>query len=194
MDLSVLPPSSPPSMTTDSTQSSPSSMNTEPYHQPLPSWRQMKPVSSWLSSRTMKRHRDDRPSEETIHNNTMHKLYEAQKHPEAAEAIMVNTEDLVGDLDMTDEPEILVPSASLEPEPDQPSILNFFRRQLPPQQPRMAEQHISTQGTIERGSPSFNTATLPNTPNTTLKRQHCPGPVPQREQLWNAFEQLTGNW
>lgn len=32
-----------------------------------------------LNSRTQKRHRDNRPSEDTIHAQTLHKLYEAQR-------------------------------------------------------------------------------------------------------------------
>ncbi|OQV04750.1 hypothetical protein CLAIMM_09588 [Cladophialophora immunda] len=33
----------------------------------------------YLNSRTRKRYRDDRPNEETIHENTLRKLYEAQR-------------------------------------------------------------------------------------------------------------------
>ena len=186
MELSVVPPSSPPSMTTDSTQSSPSSMNTEPYHQPLPTWRQVKPVSSWLSSRTMKRHRDDRPSEETIHNSTLQKLYEAQKHPETAEAIIVDIEDLDQDVDLTDEPMTLEPPTTLEPEPDQRSILNFFRLQSPLQQPSMAEQHISMQGMTEQVAPDTGISAPIDMPYATQQKQDY------RERLWNAFERVTG--
>ena len=146
----------------------------------------MKPVSSWLSSRTMKRHRDDRPSEETIHNSTIQKLYEAQKHPETAEAIIVDIEDLDEDADMTDEPVTLEPPTTLQPEPDQRSILNFFRLQSPLQQSSIAEQHISKQGMTEREGPN------PSIPALTDVLYATPQKQDYRERLWNAFERLAG--
>ncbi|KAF2235296.1 hypothetical protein EV356DRAFT_122603 [Viridothelium virens] len=43
-------------------------------------WPTSRNVDAWqMSGRTMKRYRDNRPSEKIIHENTMHKLYDAQK-------------------------------------------------------------------------------------------------------------------
>lgn len=78
-------PSSPPSLTSDSASpaSSPSSMDTEPFHT-LPSHSEASyfthaPNAPWLHTRTRKRVRDNRPSESQIHDATMRRLFDAQR-------------------------------------------------------------------------------------------------------------------
>jgi len=111
-----------PSSTTPSLASSPcSSMST---HTPLHG--ENVPYDFWtmgglpyLNLRTRKRFRDDRPSEEKIYENTLKKLYDAQRREEIA----VVDDSMIDDADMTDEPTIM----TMEPkERNQMSIESFF--------------------------------------------------------------------
>ena len=72
----------------------------------------------YLGSRTRKRYRDDRPDEETIHENTLRKLYDAQRlHLDEAvplsEAMSIDDHDerLEYKIDMIDEPETMIPNS-----------------------------------------------------------------------------------
>jgi hypothetical protein len=88
----------------------------------------------YLNSRTRKRHRDDRPDEEAIHENTLRKLYDAQRFHLDEAALMSDVLDLDdfcpheeaedGDADMMDNP----PEAELplKIERNQRSIDAFF--------------------------------------------------------------------
>ncbi|OAL31647.1 hypothetical protein AYO20_08190 [Fonsecaea nubica] len=86
----------------------------------------------YLNSRTRKRYRDDRPDEETIHENTLKKLYEAQRlHLDEAmpmsDVIPFGEDGLPvdeADAEMTDEvPEAEIPHAA---QSNQTTIDAFF--------------------------------------------------------------------
>ena len=79
-DGSAWPPSSPASSLLASTAASTPSTAASSVDQPFDLW---KASPFHLSSRTRKRYRDGRPDEETIHRNTLDKLFEAQKHVSA---------------------------------------------------------------------------------------------------------------
>lgn len=86
---------------------------------------------SHINSRTRKRHRDGRPDEETIHENTLKKLYDAQRFHldervpvlEAAAPVEETVHQMDHDVEMMDEPEAELPQTI---QPDQKTIDSFF--------------------------------------------------------------------
>jgi len=130
------------SSTSSTSFSSPTSTNTlSPAHNPHDNasynfW-QIEAVPYYLNSRTRKRHRDDRPEEEIIHEHTLKKLYDAQRlHLDEAlpisevidldeqERMMEEREDEgEEDIDMSDEPPAELPRS---PQRNQRTLEAFF--------------------------------------------------------------------
>ena len=101
-ETSFQPPSSPPSLVSASTQSSPSSLCTEPGHQPLndTQWTNRNHSAPWLNLRTRKRTRDNRPSETQVYSHTIQKLFDGQKLVDEGTPLPLPLQDEAGmDLD-----------------------------------------------------------------------------------------------
>jgi hypothetical protein len=117
-------------------------MCTEPYHLPQlhDDWTTTSTDQApWLNLRTRKRVRDNRPAEDTIHSNTIRKLYDAQKRAvqDAPSPLVVLKEDEMDvdtpisidiDVDFLDNGDDAPVQISLVAEPKQRSLHDFFAR------------------------------------------------------------------
>ncbi|KAJ5774253.1 hypothetical protein N7457_009149 [Penicillium paradoxum] len=85
---------------------------------PAPSdWGMMIDGNTHIHSRTRKRFRDDRPSEQVIYQNTLRWIFSAQKQQESAQAAEMDT--------MDSEPTIETPEAV---DPRQQTLHRFFQK------------------------------------------------------------------
>ncbi|KAJ9602524.1 hypothetical protein H2200_013067 [Cladophialophora chaetospira] len=141
------PRSSPPSLasssplSTSTIQSSSDNINALDFYRVI--------AVPYLNTRTRKRHRDDRPDAEIIHENTLRKLFDAQRfHLDEAmpvsEAIGLDRQGDVmdeEDADMTDDvPEVEIPQTI---ERNQKSINAFFGGRQPSVGAEHSTAHVS---------------------------------------------------
>ena len=100
---------------------------------------------SWLSSRTRKRFRDNRPDADTIHQHTLQKLFAAQRSSHSEPGDRSSDENMTLDDDYGEPVSLTLDSEvhhPIEPNPHQRSIHSFFSTSGTKKPPRIPSPHL----------------------------------------------------